>query len=282
MSLRQIIKIDEDKCNGCGDCVSGCPEGALQIIDGKARLVGQSLCDGLGACIGTCPQGAITFETTEAEDYDERKVLENIIPQGINTIKAHMHHLKSHKQTEYFNQAIKILREHNIDLPITRELDDGGHTGCSCPGAASQVFTQIKKQDGAQHTGTVPSELTHWPLQLHLISPTAPQYQNSDLLLAADCVAFSYGDFHQKMLKGKSLIIACPKLDSGQDIYINKLMALIEDAQVNTITVAIMEVPCCRGLLALTMQAANLGKRKVPIKQVIVSRDGNILEDSWI
>jgi len=275
---REIIIIDEEKCNGCGLCVPGCPEGALQIIDGKARLVSDLMCDGLGACIGECPEGAISIEEREAEPYDEAKVMQNIIKAGTNTIRAHLTHLKEHGQMDYYNQAIEVLKEQNIEVPI--ESLETHHEHVGCPGSQNIVFPDTNGSEAA--TGPQPSRLSHWPIQMHLISPNAPHYQQSDLLLAADCVAFSMGDFHRRYLDGKTLAIACPKLDEGQMIYLEKLKALIEEAKINTLTVMIMQVPCCGGLLHLAQNAVEQTSRKVPIKALVVSLQGEILREEWV
>jgi NAD-dependent dihydropyrimidine dehydrogenase PreA subunit len=274
---REIITIDEEKCTGCGLCVPGCPEGALQIIDGKARLVSDLMCDGLGACIGECPEGAISIEKREAEPYDEAKVMENIIAAGPNTIKAHLKHLKEHGQTEFYNQAVDILNAKNIEVPMLDDQAHHAHTGC--PGSRSMNFDRPAE---SAPTGPQPSQLTHWPIQMHLISPMAPHYHGADLLLAADCVAFSLGDFHAKYLKDKTLAIACPKLDEGQNIYVEKLISLIDDAKINTLTVMIMQVPCCGGLLHMAQTAAQEAGRKVPIKMMVVSLQGEILREDWL
>jgi NAD-dependent dihydropyrimidine dehydrogenase PreA subunit len=188
---RIIIEIDENKCTGCGQCIPNCPEGALQIIDGKARLVSDLMCDGLGACLGHCPEGAITTIKREAEAYDERKVMANIVKQGANTISAHLHHLKSHGQTDFYNQAVQYLDENNIIIPKQKE-NIMPATPSGCPGARTMAFA---KQDSGPDIGKRPSQLTHWPLQLHLISPQAPHYRGGDMLLAADCVAFPLAIF---------------------------------------------------------------------------------------
>ena len=274
---REIIKIDEAKCTGCGLCVPGCPEGALQIIDGKARLVSDLMCDGLGACIGECPEGAIEIERREAELYDEAKVMENIIAAGPNTIKAHLKHLKEHGQTDYYEQAVSVLKGKNIEVPMLEEKTHHGFGGC--PG--SQSLT-LEKPANKVVTGPQPSQLTHWPIQMHLISPMAPHYQGADLLLAADCVAFSLGDFHSTHLKGKTLAIACPKLDEGQKIYVEKLVSLIDDAKINTLTVMIMQVPCCGGLVHMAQTAADRASRKVPIKAMVISLQGELLREDWV
>jgi len=284
MSERDIIRIDEDKCNGCGECVPNCHEGALKIVDGKARLISDLFCDGLGACIGHCPQGAIEIEKREAEPYDERRVMaENIVPKGENTIKAHLEHLRDHNANEYLQEAIDFLEEKGIENPMSeKSVKESGcmKKECGCPGSMEMDFSDEKPTE----TGFVdsPSQLRQWPVQLHLINPGAPYFQESDLLLAADCTAFSLGSFHEKFLKGKSLIIACPKLDHGEDVYKDKLKSLIDDAKINTLTVLIMEVPCCAGLLSLAQSALAESERKIPIKLVVVGIKGGITREEWV
>lgn len=282
MMKRNIIKIDHDKCTGCGLCMPNCPEGAIQMIDGKARLVSDLFCDGLGACLGHCPVGAITIEEREAEKYDECRVMENIIKQGENVIRAHLSHLRDHKQDEYLKQAISFLKERNIHNPIEEKEINMKHAAVhsGCPGSRSMNFNQ--PVDQSDQTGKRVSQLTHWPIQLHLMSPDAPHYQGKDVLLAADCTAFTIGDFHRDFLKGKALAIACPKLDDGQEEYIEKIKALIDDAKINTLTVAIMQVPCCGGLLAMAREAAGRASRKVPIKCIVISLQGEVLNESWV
>jgi ferredoxin len=277
---RKIIKIDHEKCNGCGVCISDCPEGALQLIDGKARLLGDLFCDGLGACLGACPENAISVEEREAEPYDELKVLANIIPQGHNVILAHLNHLRNHGQTEYLQQALSHLHEHDIAVDSPQEEANRPPVGHQCPG--SQTLSFNSRRDAEEDGQTGPSRLTHWPIQLHLISPLAPHYRNSDLVLAADCVAYSLADFHKDYLKDRTLAIACPKLDSNQESYGEKLTALIDQANVKSITVMIMQVPCCSGLLRQVVEAASRAKRSVPVRCVVVGLQGEILRETPI
>ncbi|MBD3422520.1 MAG: 4Fe-4S dicluster domain-containing protein [Chitinivibrionales bacterium] len=277
---RSIITIDEEKCTGCELCIPNCPEGAIQIIDGKARLVSDLMCDGLGACLGHCPEGAISIEEREAEPYDERKVMANIVQAGENTIKAHLAHLKEHNQQEFLDQALAYLNENHIDVPVSREEPMHSHHG-GCPGASAKSFQREDKAVAALE-GKRPSQLTHWPVQMHLMSPASPAYSGKDVLIAADCTAFALGDFHKDHLKGKALAIACPKLDVGQEIYVEKIKALIDDAAINTLTVMIMQVPCCGGLLHLTQQAASQAERKVPVKCIVVGLEGDILKEEWV
>lgn len=278
---RNIIRVDEDKCNGCGLCIPNCPEGAIQIIDGKARLVSDLFCDGLGACLGYCPEGAINVEEREAEPYDEKKVMANMVEKGTNTIKAHLKHLKDHNQDEFLRLALEYLKENNIDINDEEENAMQHQHFSGCPGSKAIVF---KKDASAEDVleGKRPSQLTHWPVQMHLISPGASHYQGSDLLLSADCVAYSIGDFHKDYLKGKTLTIACPKLDEGQEIYLEKLKALVDTAKINTLTVMIMQVPCCIGLLRLAQKAIEEADRKIPIKVIVVSLQGEILREEWV
>ncbi len=274
---RKIINIDQEKCTGCSACIPNCPEGAIQMIDGKARLVSDLFCDGLGACLGHCPEGAIMIEEREAEPYDERKVMTNIVRQGPNTIKAHLTHLREHGETGYLEQALAFLSEQGIPAPAgTEPSSHGGHAGC--PGTRTHDFDPKQQPNAAGPRG---SSLAHWPVQLHLISPMAPAYQGKDVLLAADCVAFALGNFHD-YLRGKALAIACPKLDEDQEVYLEKLTALIDHAKINTLQVMIMQVPCCRGLLALAQKAAAAASRKVPVKCTVVGIQGEILNEAWV
>lgn len=299
MMIREIVKIDEDLCNGCGLCIPNCHEGALQLIDGKARLISDLLCDGLGACIGHCPEGAITIEKREAEAYDEAKVMAEMVLKGKNTVIAHLLHLKDHNENEFLSQGVDYLLANRSKLGFSPEEvitalsqkikhdqapKAAESCGGSCPGSAAKDFRNMKPlvEETNAAAESQASELRQWPVQMHLINPNASYFKNSDLLLAADCVAFSLGNFHSKYLKNKSLAIACPKLDSNQQIYIDKLVQLINEAQLNTITLMIMEVPCCGGLLHLVKRALQAANRKVPVKQLIVGIQGDILKEEWI
>jgi len=297
---REIIKIDEDLCTGCGDCIPNCHEGALQMIDGKARLVSDLFCDGLGACIGHCPEGAISIETREAEPYNETLVMDEMVKKGKNTVLAHLAHLKDHGATDFLNEAIAYIKENNIDMDIRKpdaantkevvqqEMQQAVAGGCGggCPGSAPITFDidmdEVEEATGNTSATEAPSELRQWPVQFHLLNPMAPYFKNADVLLAADCAAFSMGNFHSRFLKGKTLVIACPKLDSNQESYLQKLVSMINDSNINSLTVVRMEVPCCGGLTQLAQQALANANRKIPIKQAVISHQGEVLEEGWI
>jgi ferredoxin len=257
MSKRQIIKIDQEKCNGCGLCIPNCPEGALQIIDAKVRLVSDLFCDGLGACIGHCPQGAITIEEREAEKYNEIKVMENIVKQGKNVIKAHLEHLKSHGQKLYLEQAVDYLKSKGIDM-----AQETGAIACACPGSKPMDLRQEKK------TG-----LNQWPVQIMLVPATAAYFNNADLLIAADCVSFAYADFHEDLLKRKILLVGCPKLDDLK-VYQDKITEIVKQNNIKSITYARMEVPCCSGLIKVIQSAIAAANKIVPFQEAVISIKG--------
>ncbi|MBR8536194.1 4Fe-4S binding protein [Carboxylicivirga sediminis] len=293
--IRDVVKIDEDKCNGCGVCIPSCHEGALQIIDGKARLISDLMCDGLGACLNHCPQDAMTIEKREAEPYDEIKVMEIMVDKGINTVVAHLKHLKDHNEVTFLKQAVNWLKENEAQLifkvdevirqvhkPKTSVMQQG-HAGGGCPGSAARAIERpTAAPTASENTGDAPSELRQWPVQMHLVNPMAPYFRDSDMVLAADCIAFAMGNFHSKFLKGRSVGIACPKLDSNQDIYVDKLVQMIDQAKINTLTVAIMQVPCCGGLLQQAKMAIEQASRKIPLKLAVVSIEGEILKEEWV
>ncbi len=298
---REIVTIDEEKCDGCAECIPNCHEGALQIIDGKARLISDLMCDGLGACIGYCPQGAIAIEKREAEPYDEVKVLKLMVERGENTVVAHLEHLLDHNEMVFYNEALQYLMENEKTLPFSlkkvtakvekqeqephipqRQFQLIPEQGSTCPGSKAMSFKPATEPTNSSPTHDAPSELGHWPVQMHLINPQAAYFQGADVVLAADCVAYAMGNFHQKYLKGKSIAIACPKLDSGMDSYIEKIRSMIDDAKINTLHLMIMQVPCCGGLSRMVEIAQQQTKRKVPVKQTMVGIKGEILSEDWI
>ena len=282
---RKIIMIDEDKCDGCGLCIPDCPEGALQIIDKKARLVSDLLCDGLGACIGQCPKGAIKVVEREAEAYDEKKVMGTIITKGPNTIKAHLKHLRDHNQKDFLSQALDFLKEKGIDNPLKNEAP-AEPSACGCPGGKEMDFKDKPSATESCCSNTnapeMKTQLRQWPVQMHLISPLAGYFKKADVVLAADCAAYAYGNFHNDFIKGKSLIIACPKLDNSNEVYTEKIKSLIEDSEINTLTVITMEVPCCFGLLTIVKEAINQASRKVPVKNIVIGIEGGIISENWV
>lgn len=278
MAKRKIIRIEEEKCDGCGLCIPDCPEGALQIIDGKARLISDLFCDGLGACLGSCPQGAIIIEEREAEEYNERKVMRNIARQGKNVIKAHLEHLKEHGQSEYLNQATDFLKERNIEVPLKEEPLRSGDEHMSafsgCPG--SKVMDFREKEEVTEKKKIISkgiSELRQWPIQIMLVPSIAPYLKDAHLLIAADCVPFTYADFHDRLLKGKILLVGCPKLDDVE-FYKEKITQILKDNNIKSMTCAHMEVPCCFGLVSIVKSAISASGMDIPFKEVTVSIKG--------
>ena len=196
----EIIRIDEERCNGCGLCIPNCPEGALQIIDGKARLVSDLFCDGLGACIGHCPEGAIEIIERKAEPYDERMtMLKNIIPAGDNTIRAHLEHLRDHNQKKLLQEAFEVLKEEGIENPLEDKMEGHKHFD-GCPGARMMDFSEAPDEDGSEEGKRV-SQLRQWPVQLHLVSPMAPYFQGKDIVIAADCVGYALAILFLRLLQ---------------------------------------------------------------------------------
>lgn len=286
---RKIIRIDQDLCNGCGECLPNCPEGALQLIDGKARLVSDLFCDGLGACIGTCPLGAIRIEEREASPYDENQVMANIVPQGENVIRAHLDHLTAHNEQVYLEQARRYLRDHSHPLPAA----SGAPSCCvpepaaaaaethGCPGSRQHDHRDRAPLHSAQEAVMKPmaSELRTWPVQLQLLNPQASFFDDADLLIAADCVPFAYSAFHNDFAKDKIPVIFCPKLDRTIDQYLAKLTAIFTLHPIRSLHVVHMEVPCCSGTTALVHQALAQSGRQIPLHEYTVSLQGQLLEN---
>lgn len=270
---RDIIKINEEKCTGCGDCIPGCPEGALQVIDGKARLISDLFCDGLGACIGNCPQGAIEVEQRETEPYDEYKVMENVIKAGPNVIKAHLKHLNDHGQNEYLNQAVKFLKGNNLEVP---DYEGENESQCGCPGSMMRDLSGNRSKSGNEPQ-VLSAELRNWPVQLQLLNPNAPYLRNANLLIAADCAPFAYPNFHQRFLKDKVLIIFCPKLDVTIEQYVDKLAEIFKKQDIKSITIVHMEVPCCSGIEVIVKRALEKAQKNIIIKDYNISIAGEII-----
>jgi len=285
MAKRKIIKIDENRCNGCGLCIPNCPEGALQIIGGKARLVSDLFCDGLGACIGHCPQGAISVEERESGKYDEKKVMENIVVQGINVIKAHLRHLRDHGEEEFLKQAMEYLKQKNIDISSedmsqNTFLHGHVHGAGGCPGSRVLDFgkekdSRIEKSSGSRSI----SQLRQWPVQIMLVPESAPYFENADLLIAADCVPFAYADFHQDLLRMKILLVGCPKLDDAER-YKNKLKGIFKNNNVRSVTCAHMEVPCCFGMMHIITSAIAESKKDIPYSEITIGVKGQKLDSA--
>jgi Pyruvate/2-oxoacid:ferredoxin oxidoreductase delta subunit len=278
--LRQIIKIDEDKCDGCGLCIPSCKEGAIQVIEGKARLISDLFCDGLGACLGTCPLDAITIEEREAEPYNERKVIEYLINQPVSVLKAHLEHLVEHDEMNFYNEAVDVLNEYNIPIPLKLSKNEnkihGNHSG-GCPGSLMKVIEKpkvqiIKRESDEKQV----SELKQWPIQLHLVRPDAPYFKDNDLVIMSTCGPIASANIHNDYLKDRSIVLACPKLDYT-DPYIDKLTAIFQNSNMKKAIVVIMEVPCCKGLSMFVKTAAkNSGRTDLIIEEHTLTLSGEL------
>lgn len=233
--IRKIIKIDEEKCNGCGACAAACHEGAIGMVDGKARLMREDYCDGLGDCLPTCPTNAISFEEREAPAYDEKAVL-----------------------------AAKAIQQENVDTPLP----------CGCPGTQSKAIQRNDK--AATVTAPVTSQLSQWPVQIKLAPINAPYFNNANLLIAADCTAYAYGNFHNEFIRNHVTLIGCPKLDEGD--YAEKLTQIIANNNIKSLTIVRMEVPCCGGIENAAKRALQTSGKFIPWQVVTISTDGKILD----
>ncbi|MEN8136584.1 MAG: 4Fe-4S dicluster domain-containing protein [Thermodesulfobacteriota bacterium] len=241
--MRKIIEIDDELCNGCGECVPSCAEGALEIVNGKARMIAEKYCDGLGACLGDCPQGALKIIEREADDFDE--------------------------------EAVEELLKKN---KVAASPAVGG-----CPSAKLQVFgdqspCQAAKQPSS-NTGASQSALAHWPVQIRLVPPTAPFLRNADLLVAADCTAVAYPDFHRDFLQGKAVMMGCPKFDD-QAGYVQKFKEVFETAGLKSITLLIMEVPCCGTMRGIIAEALKQSGKDIEVNEAVISVNGELLARS--
>jgi len=248
MATRKIVKIDEEKCNGCGLCIPNCAEGALQIVDGKAKLMSEKFCDGLGACLGHCPEDAITVIEREAEDFDEKAV------------DAYLHKQKQSQPKP----------EPQPSLMFT-----------GCPSSRAMHFKAPETQTETVSTTRSVSQLTQWPVQLKLVPVNAPYFEDADLLIAADCVPFAYPDFHRDFLKGKLVVVGCPKLDDIQ-YYKEKLTEVFKANSIKTVTVPYMEVPCCFGLVKATEEAIAASGKNIPLKKVKIGVRGDIKPEEQV
>ena len=279
MALRDIISIDEELCDGCGECVPSCVEGALRIVNGKARMVADVLCDGMGACVGECPTGALKVIRRDAPEFDEAAVAL----------------LTGHRPV--VGRKLPDATERSALFGLAAQ---GSHHGMrGCPGSRVQVFEENEaKPSVAPQPRVIPlrdrtpmsarpevapsasgSRLRQWPVQLHLLPPTAPFFQGSHVLLVADCVPVAVPDFQNAFLDGRGLAIACPKLDQHLESYVEKLTAMVDHADIQSLTVAIMEVPCCSGLVRLAEQALGAASRKIPLRLVRIGIRGDLLAD---
>ena len=262
MAIREIIKIDEEKCDGCGLCIVDCEEGALAIVDGKAKLVKDSYCDGLGACIGSCPTGALTIEVREADEFS--------LPPDHPAAQAAAAAAPAPAPASHAPSGCPSGGAH----PAAAAFSGG------CPGSRSRQFQETSAPasptTAGQTAAHTPSALTHWPVQLHLVNFNAPQFQQREILIAADCSAFACGAFHPRLLQGKVLAIACPKLDDPTG-YLEKLTAMFQNAAPPKVTVVRMEVPCCRGITQWVVSARAQAGSSVPVEEIIMGVEGDLL-----
>jgi len=245
MPKRKIIKIDEEKCTGCGQCVIACAEGALEIVDGKAKLVGDLYCDGLGACIGDCPEDALEIIEREAVDFDEEAAMDRV-------------------------RRLEEDEECKEEAPLA----------CGCPGTNAQTFDTPAEKEGTGSGEETPavSRLGHFPVKLQLLNPSAPFLEGADLLLLADCVAAAYPDLHARLLAGRAVAMGCPKLDD-LEAHIEKLVILVKEGGLASITVARMEVPCCRGFLFAAQKAVDRAEVNIPVKEIVINPRGAVITE---
>ena len=270
MNKRKIITIDKSKCNGCGKCVDACAEGAIEIIDGKAALVADVLCDGFGDCLGECPTGALVVKELDVPDFDP------------DATREHLQKTRGKTGVDRFEQAHERHTQNNLHSKSAEANENPGPShgpaGGGCPGMMAREMKRTEKASAdSGKTTSGESRLQNWPIQLHLISPAAPALREADLLIAADCTAFAVGAFHDELLRGHTLVIACPKLDDTQS-YPEKLARIIADNHLASLTVVRMEVPCCSGLTRLVAAARDASGVTIPIREVIIGiQNGEIL-----
>ena len=252
--IRRIIKIDEEKCNGCGLCADACHENAIDLVDGKAKLMRENYCDGLGDCLPACPMNAISFEEREAPAYDEA---------AVKAAQAAKKDIKENSTSVF--SGCPGSKSHTIKRKTTPFL--------GCP--SSQTTTIEHSQKGSSMYSPCESQLSQWPVQIKLLPITAPYFDGADLLVAADCTAYAYGDFHNKFIKGRITLVGCPKLDEGD--YTEKLTAIFANNNIKTVTVTRMIVPCCGALERATKNAIANCKKNIPFKVHTISTDGSLL-----
>lgn len=270
MGKREIVHIDEDKCVGCGLCIPNCQEGALRIIDGKARLSSEAMCDGLGKCLGSCPVDAITIIKRDAADFAEEQESPEKVSNHGHSHQGHKHHSDSQKGEIKLQNGGDIMEMHH-----SKEKS----TGCGCPGTAMQNFEEepaMEKVEGVSSEDVeirIKPQLKQWPVQLSLVPVNAPYFKNSDILVSADCVPYAYPNYHLELLKGKSVVIGCPKLDNNQS-YVAKLTEIFKENDLNSITVAHMEVPCCNGIVWAVEEALEKSGKNIPLNKVEISVRG--------
>lgn len=241
MAIRKIVNIDEDKCNGCGLCVPNCAEGAIKIIDGKAKLIAENLCDGLGACLGECPRGAITLTEREADEFDEAAV--------------HAHLNK--------NEGQSCSHQAGGGCPGSRAMEINRKENAAKAAAVSSGDIEVK----------IKPQLTQWPVQLMLVPEKAQYFENADLLITADCVPFAYPNYHLDLLKGKKVVVGCPKLDDN-GYYVEKLTNILKNNDIDSVTVAFMEVPCCGGIVMAAERAIQMSGKNVSLSKIRVKING--------
>jgi Pyruvate/2-oxoacid:ferredoxin oxidoreductase delta subunit len=244
---RQIIEVDEEQCDGCGLCIPACPEGALQIVAGKARLVRESFCDGLGACLGECPQGALRMVELEVDAYDEAGVITHLRQKSPQLLEKHLAHLRAH--------AAELLPQ---PPPMA-----------ACPSVQQRQWHEGNGDEPAPESGRMRSELRQWPVQLHLVPPRAPFFQDANLTLVADCVPFAHANFHADFLRGSAVAVGCPKLDDA-NAYVDKLTQILQGSTVRGLKVVYMEVPCCRGLMYIAQKALENSGKEIPLESVVI------------
>jgi len=271
--VRKVVKIDEEKCDGCGACVPGCAEGALQIIDGKAKLVSEVYCDGLGACLGECPQDAITIEDREAEKFDEEAVEHHLHQQ------EHAHDTLAcgcpSSTVQQFDKEEETLACGCSSSTVQQFDKQEEALPCGCPSTTVTEFDKCGLSGAVEPSARAESTLSHWPVQLTLVPPNAPFLASANVVLAADCVPFTYPNFHQDFLKDHALLVACPKLDDFE-AHLAKLTEVLKSADIRSLKVVRMEVPCCSGLVHMAQEAIKRSGKSIPFAEVVIGVRGEV------